>query len=179
VDAYYCKNAASEPCPERAYVHAVELDAFVAEWFAWVLEGEPRMIDVVAAARDLEEAQAEQTKAEGELYAYVEAASALDGALFQRGVEARQTRVDRARARVRELSARITRLPAGGVLADLWHEFGPAERRDVLAGFLGRVEVSRGASGDLTSHVRISWSDGTLADLDVANDRQRIRVAAA
>ena len=30
VAAYYCKNAATEPCPERAYVHRDDLDAFVA-----------------------------------------------------------------------------------------------------------------------------------------------------
>jgi hypothetical protein len=136
------------------------------------------MIDVVAAARDLEQAQAEQAEADAELYGYVEAASALDAVLFQRGLGARQTRVEEARRRVRDLAGRVTRLPAGGVLSDVWETFDRAERRDVLAGFLGSVVVQRGASHDLARHVRVEWSDGTIA-LDVAHDEERIRVAAA
>lgn len=174
VSAYYCKDAASAPCPDRAYVHADALDAFMADWFVEALQTAPRLIDVVAAARELEQAQDEQSKAESELYAFVEAASALDPALFQRGVNARETRVERARAQVRELSSCVTRLPAGGALVDLWEGFDAHERRDVLGGFIDRIEVSRGASSDLAGNVRIYWTDGTLAQ-----DESRVRVAAA
>jgi site-specific DNA recombinase len=177
VPAYYCKNAASEPCADRAYVHADDLDAFVVTWFEAALKTAPRMIDVVAAGRELEQAQVEQAAAEHELYAYVEAASALDAALFQRGVDVRQRRVDQARERVAQLSARVTRLPAGGVLSDLWADFDAAERRDVLAGFIGTVEVRRGASVDLPGNVIVRWSDGTIAE--ITNDERRIRKAAA
>jgi DNA invertase Pin-like site-specific DNA recombinase len=174
VVSYYCKNAASEPCPERAFVHADELDSFLAGWFAGALKNVPRMVDVVAAGRELEAAQAEQVQAEAQLNAYVENASALDAARFRRGLDAREARLERAQEQVRHLSARLTRLPAGGSLSELWREFGPLERRDVLTGFVDRVEVGRGASADLAGNVRIVWSDGS-----VAYEKDRVRVAAA
>lgn len=174
VSAYYCKDASSEPCPERAFVHADELDTYAAEFFAQALSNERHLIDVVAAGRDLEEAQAEQEKARAELHAYVEAASALDPVLFQRGLDARQKRLDKAQERVSELSARVSKIPVGGSLPRLWERFSVAERREVLAGFVGRVVVSRGASSDLRANVSIEWLDGTLAD-----DEERVRVAAA
>jgi len=174
VVAYYCKDAAGEPCPDRAYVHADDLDTYLEDWFSSALKTVPRMVDVVAAGRELELAQAEQAAAESELRAYVEAASALDAGLFQRGIEARQKRVDDAHRLVRNLSGRLTRIPAGGSLSDLWERFDRHERRDVLVGFLDRVIVTRGASGNLAGHVRIVWSDGTVAD-----EKKRVRVLAA
>jgi DNA invertase Pin-like site-specific DNA recombinase len=174
VVSYFCKDAASERCPDRAFVHAEELDGFVAAWFEEALASAPRMIDVVSAGRELEQAQAAQFEAEAQLHAYIENADALDKALFQRGLSARQDRVNPARERVRQLSARLTRIPAGGTLSDLWRDFDALERRDVLCGFLGTVRVARGASSDLPAHVSIVWSDGTSAD-----DEARIAVAAA
>jgi DNA invertase Pin-like site-specific DNA recombinase len=174
VVAYYCKNAASEPCAARAYVHADELDAFIEEWFAAALETVPRMIDVVAAGRDLEAAQGNQAQAEAQLNAYIENASALDAARFQRGIATREARLESAQEQVRQLSARLTRIPVGGALSALWTQFDALERRDVLAGFVDRIDVSHGASTDLTGSVRIFWSDGTIA-----NDERGVRVAAA
>ena len=178
VDAYYCKDAASEACPERAYVHAEALDELVATWFADALRRTPRMVDVVAAERKLEEAQEAHVAAERELHAFVEAASALDASLFHRGVDARQARVDAAREAVRDLLGRVSRLPAGGVLSDLWDGFDAVERREVLGGFVGAVEVRLGAACDILGHVRISWADGSVA-LPVSHDEERVRVAAA
>lgn len=176
--SYYCKNQATEACPERAFVHADDLESFVAEWFTAALRTTPRMIDVVAVARELEDAQAEHANAQSELVAYVEAASALDAALFQRGLAKRQARLDAALALVRELSARVTSIPdGGGSLISLWGDFDAAERRDVLRGFLDRIEVTRGASGDLAGHVRIVWTDGSF--VEVADDKERVGVAAA
>jgi site-specific DNA recombinase len=174
VSSYYCKNAASEACPDRAFVHAEPLEEFVVEWFAQALRTAPRMVDVVAIARELEQAQKEQDTAEAELRAYVETASALDAALFQRGIAARQKRLDDAWAKVQVASARTTRLPVGGSLIKLWGTFTPAERRDVLAGFLDRITVRRGASDNLFANVEIIWSDGT-----VAQHERRVRKAAA
>ena len=174
VSSYFCKDAASEPCPERAYVHADDLDAYVAEFFAAALSRERHLIDVVAAGRDLEEAQLEQEKARAELHAFVENAAALDAALFQRGLDSRQRRFDEAQARVSDLAARVSRIPAGGSLPTLWERFSVSERREVLAGFVGRVVVSRGASSELASHVVVEWLDGT-----VANDEDGVRVVAA
>jgi DNA invertase Pin-like site-specific DNA recombinase len=174
VYAYYCKDAANDACPERAYVHAVALDEFVADWFALALRETPRLIDVAAASQELEQAQRTQEKAQAELHAYVEAASALDPLLFQRGIATRQKRLDDARAKVQVASARTTRLPIGGSLIDLWGGFTPAERREVLGGFLDKIEVRRGASVDLAGHVSIYWSDAS-----VAQDERRVRVAAA
>ena len=175
--AYYCKDASSEPCPERAFVRADDLDAFVEMFFTEALSTAPTMIDVVAAGRDLEQAQDEQAKAEAELYGFVENASALDAPLFDRGVRAREDRVERARDRVRDLSARVTRLPVGGNLATLWQGFDAGERRHVLAGFLGSVVVSRGAGRSLDGHVRVEWADSSLAF--PADEEERVRVAAA
>jgi DNA invertase Pin-like site-specific DNA recombinase len=172
--AYYCKDAASEPCGARAWVGADELDARIGEWFAATLQTVPRMVDVVTAGRELEAAQAEQAQAEAELNAYIENASALDAARFQRGLRKRQEAADTAVENVRHLSTRLTQIPAGGALSTLWGDFGPAERRDVLAGFLDRIEVSRGAGADLAGSLRIFWSDGTIA-----NDEAGVRVAAA
>jgi hypothetical protein len=98
----------------------------------------------------------------------------MDAVLFRRGLEARQKRVEEASERVRHLSGRLTRLPAGGPLGTLWGRFDALERREVLAGFLDRVEVARGASQDLTGNVRVLWADGT-----VAYEEDRSRVAAA
>jgi hypothetical protein len=129
---------------------------------------------VAAASQELEQAQRERDKAEADLRGYVEAASALDPALFRRGLDARQKRLDDARAKVQAASARTTRLPRGGSLIDLWDGFAPAQRREVIGGFLDRIDVQRGASSDLSSHVRIVWADGEIAD-----DETRVRVLAA
>ena len=175
VASYFCKDAASEPCPDRAYVHADVLDRHVREWFEAALLTVPRVVDVVAANRELERAQAAQTEAEAELDAYVENASALDAARFQRGLAARQERVEEAHHLVGSLSARSARLPAGGPLAEVWAGLDASQRRDVLAGFLDRVVVRRGVSGDLTGHVEIVWSDGS----PVTDDQTGVRILAA
>ncbi len=135
------------------------------------------MVDVVAIEQELERALATQDKAEAELVAYVENATALDAALFERGRAARQKRVDDARANVQAASARTTRLPIGGSLIDLWDRSAPPERREILAGFLDRIDVRRGASGKLAGHLRIFWSDGSEAQ--ITHDKKRVRVAAA
>jgi hypothetical protein len=174
VVSYYCKNAASEACRDRAYVHADELDSFVADWFAEALAGAPRMIDVVAAGRDLEQAQAERAEAEAELAAYVVEAKALNSTLFQRGLESRQAKVEETQARVAEFSGCLMRLPHGGSLLKLWDTFSTADRSDVLRGFIDRIDVSRGASSNFAENIKIFWADGTVADL-----KQRVRKAAA
>jgi hypothetical protein len=74
----------------------------------------PRVVDVLAVGRDLQRAQTEQAAAEAQLAAYVENADALDNVLFQRGLSARQRRVEEAAESVRHLSAHLTRLPARG-----------------------------------------------------------------
>ena len=166
VSGYYCKDAASEPCPERAWVRAEELDEYVADFFTGSLSTAPRLVDVVAVGRELDAAQAELRAAEEQLAAFVEHGDVLQREHFQRGYSAREQRVEEARERVRQLSARLPRIPAGGSLIELWDRFGVAERREVLAGFLGRIVVTRGASRDLTANVRIEWSDGTVANVE-------------
>jgi hypothetical protein len=165
VVSYYCKDAASERCPSRAFVGADDLDVFVGEWFTAALRNVPRMIDVVAAGRDLEEAQTELDRLKRDLSGYVVAADASDPVLFRSGLDARQGRVAEAEERVRHLSARLTPIPAGGSLSALWSGFDIPRRRTVLRNFLDRVEVERGANGpNLATSVRIFWSDGSIAD---------------
>jgi DNA invertase Pin-like site-specific DNA recombinase len=163
VPSYFCKDAASTPCPERAFVQAETLDVHVAAFFAEALKHERHLIDVVAAGRDLDEAQSETERLRADLHAYVETASALDTALFQRGLDARQMRLDEAQERVTALAARVQRIPVGGNLTQLWERFTIDERREVLGGFVDRVVVSRGASGNVAGHVLIVWSDGSVA----------------
>jgi hypothetical protein len=126
------------------------------------------MIDVVSAGRELEEAQREQGRLEKQLAGYMAGADASDPVLFRQGQEARQARVREAQERVRQLSARLTRIPAGGSLSDLWGGFDVAQRRSVLRGFLDRIDVAKGAHGDLAASVRIFWSDGSLVTDDEA-----------
>ena len=181
VPRYYCKDAASQRCAHRALVHAEPLDAFVAEWFSEALREVPRMIDVMAAAEELEQAHAERDRAERELEAYVENTPAsLDATVYRRGLDKRQAALDEARSRVAEVSTRVARMPAGGSLITLWDGFTAPERRDVLRGFIDRVEVSKGAGADLRGHVRVFWADGTLALApEVVDHEAGVRVATA
>jgi site-specific DNA recombinase len=174
--AYFCKNAATKACRARAFVHADELDAYVGDWFEEALRSAPRIIDVVAASRELQEAQATLERLRRDLDSYLTIVID-DPAVFQRGLDLRQRRVDEAEEAVRHLAARHARLPHGGSLIEIWDHLDALGRREMLAGFLDRVEVSRGASRDLAGHVRILWSDGTPAD--VADDDERVRKAAA
>jgi hypothetical protein len=142
--------------------------------FSAALRSTPRLVDVVAVGHELEAAQKALSTLEAEQDAFVENGEALRAEHFARGYAARERRIEEAREEVRQLSARLPKLPVGGSLIDLWEGFEPAERREVLAGFLGRVVASRGASSSLEEHVVIEWADGT-----VANDEARVRVAAA
>jgi DNA invertase Pin-like site-specific DNA recombinase len=167
VQSYFCKNASTEPCPCRAYVHTDKLDAFVATWFESALASEPRLIDAVAAGAELAEAEAERGAAEADLENFVTVASVgLKPTMLQRGLDVRQARADEAAARVRELSGRATALPSLGSILDIWRGSDVAARREILRGYLDHVEVTRGASGDLASHVTIVWADGSVADLE-------------
>lgn len=171
VASYYCKDAASETCPSRAFVHADELDAYIEAWFTDALREVPRMIDVVSAGRELDEAQRELERLEKQLSGYVEGLKGVDSSdpvLYRRGYDAHQGRVSEAQERVRHLSARLTRIPVGGSLSALWGRFDAPRRRVVLRGFLDRVEVDRGASSDLAGSVRIFWSDGSIAGDEAA-----------
>lgn len=174
VVSYFCKDAASEPCPCRAYVHADELDAHVEAWFTEAIATVPRLVDVVAADEELQDAYQARDAAEAELRAYVTAASALEASLFAHGLRARQRRLDDAQRSVASLAARQVRLPTSGTLAAVWADATPLERRTILAGFLDRVEVDRGASSNLAGNVRIVWADGTVAEQEAG-----ARVAAA
>jgi DNA invertase Pin-like site-specific DNA recombinase len=179
VVSYYCKNAATESCPERAYVHADQLDTLVDQWFTAAIKTVPRMVDVVAVGQELEQAQAVQATAEEQLRRYVDNAVIDDPVVFQRGVDARQGRVDQARELVGQLAARLPRLPVGGPLWTLWDGFDIARRRSILAAAIDRIVVRRGASADLEGSVKIFWKDGTLAFPDVADEERRVGMVAA
>lgn len=174
VVSYYCKH---HGCGMRAMVQAEPLERLVDEWFREALRHAPRLVDVVEQAKDLEDAQTEMEKAEAELVAFVEQASAIDPRLFHRGLQAREERAASARARVAEVSVRVTAIPAGSLLT-LWNDFDAAERRDVLRGFLDRIDVLKGGYTRPAGHVRIYWSDGSIA-LDGAEDQADAGVATA
>jgi DNA invertase Pin-like site-specific DNA recombinase len=175
--AYFCKNAASQQCQARAFVHADALDQHVGSWFERAIASEPRFVEAVEAAQELDDARTDLERAEAELVAFVESASAIDATLFHRGVEARQRRVDVARQAVATLNAQARALPVGGSVADVWDRLDAVDRRAVLAGYLDRVVVTRGASGELAGNVEIVWADGTV--VDVADTEERALIAAA
>ncbi len=161
--SYFCKNAATKGCPDRAFVHADQLDEHVRGWFEQALRSEQRVVDVVEATHDLQEAQNGLERLRRDLGSYLELVID-DAGVFQRGLDLRQKRIAEAEAEVQRLSAHRSRIPAGGSLIHLWDGFNALERRQVLAGFLDRVIVSRGASSDLPGHVAIVWADGTVAE---------------
>jgi DNA invertase Pin-like site-specific DNA recombinase len=174
---YYCKGTSAGSCPKpRPWVRADDLDAFVCEWFERALRTVPRMVDAVRAGQELAEAQAEHERLRRDLEQFVTVVIE-DAAVFQRGLDVRQERVAVAEERVRHLSARRSRLPVGGTLLEVWASASPLERREILAGFLDRVEVHRGAG--VPEGVRIFWQDGTVALLDVSDDEHGVGVAAA
>jgi len=163
--AYYCHNAAKQPCEARAFVNCEKLERHVVGWFVGQLATDPRMVDAVAATQALDEAQALLALERERLAGYLELAGAVDDrAAFQRGLDAHQGRVTAAQERVSEASARTARLPAGGGVLDVWADADAAERRVILGGWLDQVTVTRGASRDLAGHVRVVWADGTVAD---------------
>src|SRR5262249_6192238 len=130
VPSYYCKDQATEQCLDRAFVHAKPLEEFVTEWFEDQLRHAPKLIDVVAAGRELAEAQTERERANEELAAYLLNTSAsLPG--YKPGLERRQADLEAAEERVHELSAHVTRLPSGGSLVEVWPRFETPGRRRV------------------------------------------------
>jgi hypothetical protein len=163
VASYFCKNAATKQCPERAFVHADELDEYVRDWFEEALRSAPPVLDVIEATRELQEAQAMLERLRRDLSAYLELVIE-DAAVFQRGLDLRQKRIVEAEQQAQQLSAHRSRIPAGGSLIEMWDRFDALDRRQVLAGFLDRVVVQRGASSDLEGSVKIVWRDGTIAD---------------
>jgi DNA invertase Pin-like site-specific DNA recombinase len=173
-DVYYCRNELKRPCPARALVRCDVLDAHVADWFEDELKTNPGMVDAIAATRELEDALADEAEAQVDLTNYVTTVRVSDPAVFQAGLEAREGRLDNAKAHVADARSRVARLPEGGSLLALWHGFDPGERRFALGEWLDRVEVSRGASAGLTGNVRVVWLDGHLAE-----DEDDARVAAA
>jgi hypothetical protein len=177
VVSYYCKDAAAKPCPERGYVHADELDAFVTDWFTAALKSVPRMIDVVATNDALEEARAELSAAESQLNAYVDKMDATARG-FRRGYDERERRVSEAEERVTHLAGRSTLAASLPPLA-WWDRFDVFRRRTILAGYLGSVIVSLGASSDLEAHVQILWRDDSIAFPEVAGKNARTRKQAA
>jgi hypothetical protein len=176
VQSYYCKNE-DWTCASRAYVYTDRLEDYVIGWFERELHGTGRMLAAIEASDDLAQAQADAAAAREELGAYLEVASAVDREAFKRGQDARERKVVEADKLVRELSARVAGLPAGGPLARIWATLDVEKRRGALRSAFDRIEVDRGASGNLAGHVRVFWADGSLAE--IANDPADARMLAA
>jgi site-specific DNA recombinase len=175
---YFCKDAASEPCPRRAFARAEDLDGLVERFFAYALQRERRFAEAAEAERELDEARRAVADAEAELAAFVTAASALDAELFQRGAEARQARLDLARAALAEVTTRTSAATnvVSGNLADLWQTLTVVERRQILAAYLDRVVVRRAGDADasLDDRVQIVWAGNVVAE-----PPDKLRAAAA
>jgi DNA invertase Pin-like site-specific DNA recombinase len=159
---YYCKDRAKAACRARAYVRCDRLDPFLASWFEERMQHSPQVVSVLEATRDVEQAERQLAKTRDQLSKFL-ALDIDDAALSQAGIDQRQQAVREAEATLRQKAAHKAQLPGGGPLLTLWRDMTPLERRQVLAGMLDRVEVARGASGDLEGSVRIFWADGSPA----------------
>ena len=172
--SYYYNHAASDSCPDRhSSIATCSRPTFVMS--SRRRSGTtPRLVDVVTVGLELDAAQKEREKAVEQLNAFIENAEVTNAELLQRGIAARERRVEEARDKEQQLSAAPSEASRWWLAHRVVDRFEPAERREVLAGFLGRVVVSKGASTSLEEHVIIEWADGT-----VATDEARVRVAAA
>ena len=152
---YRCPRDHKEPkCPARASIKVADLDAWVwSEAVKWAEESgaaeEP--IDAgldheIAAARALVREAAE------DLDAWAIASAGLPLGTVQKGLQARQERLQEAETRLAGLedasaaaSAKVTfrELVAGGV--GIAAPLDTAERRQLLASIIERVDVTRGA----------------------------------
>ncbi len=167
VRAYYCVDAASDKCHARAYVHVDRLDAHVETFFLDALRADRRYAEAVEAEAQVVETRRLVDDAERELRAFVTTQSALDASLFTAGVEARQGRLDMARAALAEATAQTKRLGSavGGNLVDLYETLDADSRRKVLGGYFDRVVVRRGAGREgLAGQAQIVWYGNVVAD---------------
>jgi hypothetical protein len=94
--SYTCRRQLGGKCPRPVYVSKRRTDAFVEEEILVVLRGVT--VDAVATSWEIGNVRQAFAKAKQELEHYVlYAKAALDGPLFQQGLDARQADVDAAR----------------------------------------------------------------------------------
>lgn len=167
--SYRCRgDHAAGKCPHKAFSLARAVEPFVEREFLAALGPDGPLAESAASTAELEAAQAEVEAAAAELDAYVTAASALDAALFQRGLQVRQKKLDDARMTAAELRARQ---PAGAgmtvALRDVWGELSVPEKRDLLAAAIDGVMLrqARTQGEPIGQRVKILWRGEAPADL--------------
>jgi hypothetical protein len=133
-------------------------DAFVEEVMVQVLrEGK---LDVIAAGRDIERLRQAWKDADDELEAYVTTAAALKAALFAKGLEARQVKVDAARE---AYEAAVTEAEQASDLPDVsgWGMLDLDGKRRVARFVIDHITVgppvSRGPHADVGGRFDVSW----------------------
>jgi site-specific DNA recombinase len=156
---YYCKAAhTSGPCPARCLVRVDELDPWVEEWFLRAIKDNVRVASAVAARERAAETQRAVSEAEAELSAFVKITSALDGAHFQAGYDARLAVFEAAKL---EHASALSKakvygdVPSGDLLK-AWSDLSVQHKRRLLGAFFDEVRVAqgRGAVAERVEFVR-------------------------
>ncbi len=149
VPNYYCVGRYGKgPCPARASISAAKLDPYVEQRVLAALKaaGGP-LAQAVEASERIEDAQRVLATAEHELELFLETdlISTVGRDSFVRGVEARQQRVDQARAALAQLQTQSTLSGEimSGDLLEAWPLLTVQEKRTMLHGLLDRVAVRR------------------------------------
>jgi site-specific DNA recombinase len=183
-DHYTCLSR----CDQPAKMSLRAADAFV---LSETLEHLARSASVsVSRRRDkqIEDAERDLERAEGELAAYVSAVSALDvgEAAFAAGARERRKRVDVARRAVAKITARSHALgPSHADLVDRLPSMSDGDKNRLLRTIIDRVLIKKagqaGRRGDPRDRIRIVFRDEPGEDkLQLGKDveRQRAPVAA-
>jgi len=146
---YYCVGRyAKGLCPARASIRASYLDQHVETQVLNALQAEGGVLaQAVEASGQLDEAQRQLETAEHELTLYLQ--TDLIGRVgqdaFMQGVDARQTRIQEARASLEGLRSEsaIAETLTSGDLLQAWPELSLPEKRALLHGLLDRVSLRR------------------------------------
>jgi DNA invertase Pin-like site-specific DNA recombinase len=144
---YYCKGPyASGPCPARCLVRVDELDPYVERWFLSAIKDNVRVASAVRANRRAIQTQRKLEEAEEQVLAFVKFADVLEADHFQAGYEEKRRTLELAKLEHAEALGEkrlYADLPSGDLLAT-WPQLSVQRRRQLLAAFVDRINVSRG-----------------------------------
>ncbi len=136
--SYTCRRTIGGKCDRPVYVSKRRADEFVEEQILQVLRA--GTTDTVTTSWEIGTLRQQLTQAKDELEQFVLRAKAVDGDLFQRGLEGRQAEVDKARYALDEalsLAEVAAELPS----ANGWDPLDLDRKRQVAQALIDRVVV--------------------------------------
>jgi site-specific DNA recombinase len=144
---YYCKGPyASGKCPARCLIRVDELDPYVEGWFLSAIKDNVRVASAVRANRRAIQTQRKLEEAEEQVLAFVKLQDAVESDHFRAGYDERRRTVELAKLEHAEALGEqrlYADLPSGDLLAT-WPKLSIQRRRQLLAAFVDRINVSRG-----------------------------------